>query len=98
MRTPASSIAAEHDRQRELDLAIHALRPTLDDLRNEGLGEPARRLGMSDERRGLFLGRRLRLELDPVLGHEVVEVVLGPARIDQVRREHRVVRDRLGQA
>ena len=47
---------------------------------------------MANERRGLCLRGRLRLELEAVLGGEVVEQVLGPARVDQVRRQERVVR------
>ena len=34
---------------------------------------------------------RLRIELEPVLGREVVEEVRRPAGLDQVRRDHGVV-------
>ena len=84
---------AEHDGQRELDLPVEALGAALGDLRGERLGESAGRLRMPDESRGLLLGRRIRLELDPVLRHEVVERVLGPPGVDQVRGDHRVVGD-----
>jgi len=50
---------------------------------------------MADERRGLLLRGWIRLELDSVLGHEVVEVVLSASGIDEVRRDHRVLRGRL---
>ena len=46
---------------------------------------------MPDERRSVLLRRRLGLELDSVLGGEVVERVGRPARLDQVRHEERVV-------
>ena len=46
---------------------------------------------MPDERGGLLLGRRLRLELEAVLGGQVVERVLGARGLDQVRGEQRVV-------
>jgi hypothetical protein len=46
---------------------------------------------VTDEQRGRLLRRRVRLELDAVLGHEVVELVLGATGIDEVRRDHRVV-------
>ena len=46
---------------------------------------------MPDEARRRLLGGRLRLELEPVLGREVVEQVRRAAGLDQVRREHRVV-------
>ena len=85
MRTPASSIAREDDRERELDLAVQALRAALGDLRDERRGEAASGLGVPDERGRLLLRRRVGLELDAVLGHEVVELVLGAARVDQVR-------------
>ena len=52
---------------------------------------------MADERRGLLLGGRIRLELDAVLGHEVVELVLRAAGVDQVRRDHRVLGGRLAE-
>ena len=81
----------EDDRERELDLAIQALRPALGDLREERLGEAASGLGVADERGRLLLRRRIGLELDRVLGHEVVELVLGAARVDQVGEEHRVL-------
>ena len=53
---------------------------------------------MTHERGGLLLGGRIGLELDAVLGHEVVERVLGTTRVDQVRRDHRVVGGRLSEA
>src|SRR5204863_344012 len=54
-----------------------------------------RRGGMTNQPRRLFLRLRLRVELEPVLGGQVVELVRRPARLDQVRRDHRVF-DRAG--
>jgi len=48
---------------------------------------------MADERGRLLLGLGDRHQLDPVLGGEIVELVVGPARLDQVREDHRVVDD-----
>ena len=87
----------EDDGERELDLAIQALRTALGDLREERLGEAASGLGVPDERGRLLLRRRIGLELDRVLGHEVVELVLGAARVDQVGEEHRVLGDGLAE-
>jgi hypothetical protein len=74
------------------------LRTALGDLREERIGEAASGLRMPHERRSLLLGRGIRVELDRILGHEVVELVLGTARVDQVREEHRVLGDGLTQS
>ncbi len=97
MRTPASSIAPENDGQRQLDVAVERLRSTLGDLREERRGEASRRLGVPDERSRLLLRRRVGLELDAVLGHEVIEVVLGATRVDEVGGDQRVVGDGLAE-
>jgi hypothetical protein len=47
---------------------------------------------MADECRGVLIGGRLRNPLDPVLRRKVVELVGGATRLDQVRRDERVVR------
>jgi hypothetical protein len=82
----------EHLRQGQLDLAVEGLRPALADALEQRVAQAQGRGRVADERRGLLLGLGDRQELDPVLGREVVERVLGPARIDQVREDHRVVR------
>ena len=56
--------------------------------------QPARNLGVPDERRRLVVGRRRRDRLDAVLRRQVVELVRRPARLDQVGEQHRVL-DRL---
>jgi hypothetical protein len=55
-------------------------------------GEPARDLGMADERGRLVVRRRDGDRLDPVLAREVVELVRRTPGIDQVREDHRVLR------
>jgi hypothetical protein len=80
-----------HSGQRQLDLVVEALEAPLAHPFAEDGCEPARRLGVPDEGRGLLLRRRLRLELERVLGGEVVEIVLGATGVDQVRGDHRVV-------
>ena len=97
MRTPASSIAREDDAERKLDIAVQAVGATLADLRGERPRETPRRFGVTHERSRLLLGGRVGLELDAVFGHEIVELVLGAARIDQIREDHRVVGGRLSQ-
>ena len=81
----------EHDRERQLDLVVQLLDPPLADPRAQRGREPARGLGPADERGGLLLGRGLRDELETVLAREVVELVAGAARVDEVRRDQRVV-------
>ena len=81
----------EHAGERKLDLVVEPLEAALPHLLAQQRSEPARRLRVTDERRRLLLGRRLRLELEAVLGSEVVEQVLRAAGVDQVRRDHRVV-------
>ena len=46
---------------------------------------------MPDERRRLVVGRGRGNRLDPVLLREVVELVAGAPRLDQVRQQHRVL-------
>jgi hypothetical protein len=46
---------------------------------------------VAHERSGLVVGRRPGDRLDAVLLCEVVELVTGPARLDQVREQHRVL-------
>jgi hypothetical protein len=81
----------EHGRQRQLDCAVELVAAALADALPQKRREPERRRGTADERGGLLLGRRLRHDLDPVLGRELVEHVLGPAGLDQVRGDHRVL-------
>ena len=71
-------------RERELDVAVERLHVALADAVEEQVAEPVGRRGVADERRRLLVGGRLRLELEAVLGGEVVERVLGPRRLDQV--------------
>ena len=49
---------------------------------------------MPDEPRRLLFGLRFGQQFEPVLGGEIVELVGGAARFDQVRRDHRVVGSR----
>jgi hypothetical protein len=81
----------EHLGQGQLDLAVERLRPALADALEQRVAQAQRRSRMADERRRLLLGLGDGQELDPILGREVVEHVLGPARLDQVREDHRVV-------
>ena len=95
---PASSIVREHDGERQLDLVVEPLRAPLAQPRAQLRGEPSRRLGAPDERGGLLLGGRLGDELDAVLAGEVVELVAGAARVDEVGGDERVVRRRAAEA
>ena len=81
----------EHRGQRKLDLVVEPLHPALADALAEERSEPAGGLGVTDERGRLLLRGRVGLELEAVFRGEVVEGVLGPAGIDQVRGEQRVV-------
>ena len=81
----------EDRRQRELDVAVERLHAALAHALEEQVAQPERRRGVADERSGLLLGGRVRLELEPVLGCELVQRVLGARRLDQVREEQRVV-------
>ena len=94
MRTPTSSMAASTARQRQLDVAVERIEAALGDPRAQLRIEAERRRRAADERGRLLVGRRLRDELDAVLGGEVVEQVRRAARVDQVGHEQRVV-DRL---
>src|SRR5262249_50616131 len=81
----------EHLRERQLELAVEARELAVLEPLEQGRREPARKLGGADERGGLLVGGRDRDELDAVLGGELGERVRGTARLDQVRREDRVV-------
>ena len=81
----------EHRGQRQLDVLVELERAALDDALAHRRGEPAGCLGMPDEARRRLLRGRLRVELEAVLGREVVDEVRRAAGLDQVRREHRVV-------
>ena len=81
----------EHAGQRQLDLAVERGEAALLEPLQQRPDQPARRLRPPHERGRLLVGLGLRHELDPVLGGEVVELVLGAAGIDQVRGEQRVV-------
>ena len=81
----------EHLGQRELDLAVERLGAALPDALEQGLAEAQGRRRVAHERSRLLLRLGDRLQLDPVLRREVVELVVGPARLDQVREDHRVV-------
>ena len=64
---------------------------------SERPGQTPRRFGVPDERGRLLLCGRIGFELDAVLGHQIVELVLGATGIDQIRQKHRVVRGGLSE-
>src|SRR5205814_8113385 len=78
-------------RQRQFDLAVELFVAALADALEQRLAQAQRRGGVTDEPGGLLLGLRLRQQLDAVLRREIVELVRGAARFDQVRGDHRVV-------
>ena len=82
----------EHGGERQLDLVVEPLHPPLPHPGSKRRREPPRRLGVPHERRRLLLGRGIGNELEAVLPSEVVELVAGPARVDEVRGDQRVVR------
>ncbi len=84
----------QHRRERQLDPAVERLHVALADPLEQEVAQPERGGGVADERSGLLLGRRIRLELQAVLRLELYERILGPGGLDQVREEQRVV-DRL---
>ncbi len=89
--TPVSSIAASTGESGQLDVAVQVGDAALVETFEQRPDQPARRLGAADERGRLLVGRRRRQELDAVLGGEIVELVGGAARIDQIRGEQRVL-------
>jgi hypothetical protein len=82
----------EHLGQGQLDLAVERLRPALADALEQRVAQAQGRGRVANECRGLLLGLGDGQQLDPVLGREIVERVLGAAGLDQVREDHRVVR------
>ena len=91
IRTPASSIAGQHGRERQLDLVVERLRPALAHLLAQQRRQPPRGFRVAHERRGRLLRGRVGHELDAVLRREIVELVSGTTRVDEVRGEQRVV-------
>ena len=65
--------------------------PALAHPLEQRLAQPQRRRGVADEPGGLLLGLGLGQQLDAVLRSEIVELIRSAARLDQVRRDHRVV-------
>ncbi len=98
MRTPASSIAASTAVSGSSIDSYRSSEPRSASRSRISGAEAAHRLGAADERRGRLLRSRLRLELEAVLGREVVDGVVGSARLDQVGGEQRVVGRREGKA
>ena len=81
----------QHARQRQLDVLVERDEIALGKPGAHERGEAKRQRRAADERRRLLLGRRHRVERDPVLRGEVGEIVSRAPRLDQVRGEERVV-------
>ena len=89
--TPAVLHRSEDSGERQLDPLVEVERSTLDEPLAHRSCKPPGRLGVTDEQRGRLLRGRLGLDLDAVLGGEIVDQVRRAAGLDQVRGEHRVV-------
>ena len=85
----------EHCGERKLDAVVELLAAALAQSCTKRRGEPPRHLGGADRGRGLLLDLGVGKRLDAVLGGEVVELVRGTARLDQIRGDHRVLGGKL---
>jgi hypothetical protein len=81
----------KHLGERELDLPVERVEASFGDPLPHRAGEPERRGAVANQGGGVLLGRRLRLQLDSVLGGEVVERIRRAAGLDEIRHEERVV-------
>ncbi len=88
---PASSIARRTPTSGISTSRYSRSLPLLADALEQRVAQAQRHRGVADEPVRLLLRVGLGLRLDRVLGGEVVEEVLAPARLDQIREEHRVV-------
>ena len=81
---------AEHRDQRELDALVQADHVAVGQLPVEAGVQPPSSCGGPDDRRGLLVGADLDTHTG-LLG-KVVDLVAGPARIEQVRGDRRIAR------
>ena len=79
--------------ERQLHLVVELLHAPLAQAGTKLRRETACGLRPAHQRGGLLLGRRLGHELDAVLAGQVVELVAGPAGVDQIGGDQGVVPD-----